>query len=388
MPLADLAFQITGSFEEARESDTGFVFARAVPWRAFDTPEGTARWSDLARRSGETNPFHEAWYLLAALRALDPQGKVNLLTVSAGSRLIGMLPVRRERSYFGRPLPHLAVWSHGNAFLGAPLIEQGLEADFWRAVLDWSDDSGGAAIFLHLPHIPLEGPAMRALHDLLAREGRHAALVHREERALLASDLPRDAYLQASLSAKRRKELRRQATRLGELGSLRFDRREDAADLDAWTEAFLRLEIAGWKGAAGSALASSPCTAALFRESLAGAADLGRLQRLTLYLDDRPIAMLAQFLAPPGAYSFKTAFDESYARFSPGVLLQLENLALLDRSDIAWCDSCAAADHPMIDHIWRERRAIGRLSVEIGGPLRRAMFRQVAKVEVGRHRRS
>ena len=97
-----------------------------------------------------------------------------------------------------------------------------------------------------------------------------------------------------------------------------------------------------------------------------------------------PIAMLATFLTPPGAYSYKTAFDERYARFSPGVLLQRENLAILERGDIAWSDSCAAADHPMIDHIWRERRPIGRLSIAIGGGLRRALFSRLAAAELGR----
>jgi hypothetical protein len=81
--------------------------------------------------------------------------------------------------------------------------------------------------------------------------------------------------------------------------------------------------------------------------------------------------MLANFLAPPHAFSFKTAYDEDLARFSPGVLLQLENLALLDRDDIALTDSCAAPDHPMIDHIWRDRREIVKVSIPIGGRLRR-----------------
>ena len=38
-------------------------------------------------------------------------------------------------------------------------------------------------------------------------------------------------------------------------------------------------------------------------------------------------------LTPPGAFSYKTAFDERYARFSPGVLLQRENLAMLERPE-------------------------------------------------------
>jgi hypothetical protein len=91
--------------------------------------------------------------------------------------------------------------------------------------------------------------------------------------------------------------------------------------------------------------------------------------------------MLATFLTPPGAFSFKTAFDESFARFSPGVLLQRENLEMLARADIAWADSCAAMDHPMIDHFWRERRTVVSRNVAIGGQARRLLFRALAARE-------
>jgi hypothetical protein len=94
--------------------------------------------------------------------------------------------------------------------------------------------------------------------------------------------------------------------------------------------------------------------------------------------------MLATLLAPPGAFAFKTAFAEDFARYSPGVLLQRENLGLLADPDLAWCDSCAAANHPMIDHLWRERRAIGRFSVAIGGRARRAAFSLLLKAEMAR----
>ncbi|HWU02973.1 MAG TPA: GNAT family N-acetyltransferase, partial [Novosphingobium sp.] len=116
-------------------------------------------------------------------------------------------------------------------------------------------------------------------------------------------------------------------------------------------------------------------------EALAGAATRGRLERLSLRLDGRAIAMLATFLAPPMAFSYKTAFDEDYARFSPGVLLQRENLDLLERPGVAACDSCAAADHPMIDHMWRERRDIGHLSIAIGGAARRGAFALLSRFE-------
>ena len=98
----------------------------------------------------------------------------------------------------------------------------------------------------------------------------------------------------------------------------------------------------------------------------------GRLDFLRLDLDGRAIAMLVNFLAPPGSFSFKIAFDEDFARFSPGVLIQLENLQILARGDIDWMDSCAAEHHPMIDSLWGERRSVVRVTVRLAG-LRRGL---------------
>ncbi len=84
--------------------------------------------------------------------------------------------------------------------------------------------------------------------------------------------------------------------------------------------------------------------------------------------------MLVNFLTPPGSFSFKTVFNEAWGRFSPGVLIQLENLKILDDPRIAWMDSCAVEDHPMIDGLWTERRAIVRVSVPLAGLRRRAVY--------------
>lgn len=347
--------------------------------------DDVAAWDALADEASEPNPFFESWYLLPSLRAFDPQGDVGALRFEIDGQLAGLMPLVRPSRYYRYPLPHLASWLHGNSFLGAPLVRRGAERAFWEALLLWADSHAGPGLFLHLRQMPLRGPLYEALQAVLRAQPRKAAVVQSEERAMLASPLDSEAYLEAAMSGKKRKELRRQFARLSECGELGIARTEHADGLDSWLDAFLTLEKSGWKGQAGSALACDPRTAQLFREALHGAAFRGRLERLTLSLDSRPIAMLATFLASPGAFSFKTAFDEDFARFSPGVLLQRENLAMLSNRDIAWTDSCAAADHPMIDHIWRERRRVGSLSIAIGGTLRRAAFGAWLRAETRRN---
>jgi CelD/BcsL family acetyltransferase involved in cellulose biosynthesis len=257
----------------------------------------------------------------------------------------------------------------------------GLEEEFWRALLAHFDRMARRALFLHLPLLPAGGPVDAALERVLTARPRAHYRVAEENRAFLAGEMSAAEYLEGSMSAKKRKELRRQHNRLAEEGTLVFERLEGEAGLSEWTAEFLALEAAGWKGEAGSALASAPDTTALFTQSLAGAAAAGRLERLALRLDGRAIAMLANFITPPGAYSFKTAFDEAYARFSPGMLLQLENLALLERDDVAWADSCAVEGHPMIERLWRGQRRMVSRNIAIGGPLRRAAFRLLMAYE-------
>ena len=71
-----------------------------------------------------------------------------------------------------------------------------------------------------------------------------------------------------------------------------------------------------------------------------------------------------------GAVAFKIAYDEAFARFSPGVLLELEHIRRLHEPGApAWMDSGAAPNHPMIDHLWRDRRSIEALVVPAGRSL-------------------
>ena len=353
-------------------------------WRKRDNAPDIQAWDALAATASEPNPFFESWYLLPSLRALDPHGSVRLAVLEQSGQWLGLIPLRWEPYYYSKPLPHWRAWCHENSFLGQPLIARWFEQSFWNALLGWLDHHAALALFAHLPQLGTHGPVHHALCAELTAHPRPAATVLEGERALLATQLSSDAYLEASLSTKKRKELRRQHRRLAEEGTLSVERCEGAQDIARWTEEFLALEASGWKGSAASALASARPTATLFRDALAEAAARGRLERLAIRLDGAPIAMLATFTAAPGAFSYKTAFAEDYARFSPGVLLQREALSLVEREGIEWIDSCAGADHPMIDHFWRERRRVASHSIAIGGSARRALFACLNRLETGR----
>ena len=332
--------------------------------------DDTQAWDALANDASEPNAFLERWFFVPAVEHLSIPADLRMLAVRIDDMLIGLMPVARAHRYGRMQVAHLQNWLHYHCFLGTPLVRAGWEAAFWSAALSALDRDPATRGFLHVTALDGEGPLATAL--LAARSG--AAIVHRSQRALLASSLGPTEYYETTVRAKKRKEIRRLQARLAELGTVAARHLTDPSELDAWIDTFLALEAAGWKGREGAALANDAGTAAFTRAALHGAQAAGRLDLLRLDLDGRAIAMLVNFRTPPGSFSFKIAFDEEYARFSPGVLVSLENLRSLADPAIAWMDSCAAPDHPMIDSLWGERRTLVRISVPLAGLRRRATF--------------
>lgn len=338
--------------------------------------EWNAPWDDLANHAAEPNPFYERWFLRSAIAHLRPEHNAQIVAVWQGRSLIGLFPVVTLARYGRAPIQHVENWLHYHCFYGAPLVRAGNETAFWDTVLPMLDDAKWVSGFLHLTGLDETGPTLRALRTV-----RRTDVVHRSERAKLQSRLSPTAYYETNVRKKKRKEIGRLQSRLREEGDLRAEQLADANALEEWIDDFLVLEAAGWKGRAGSALGAEKDTDAFFREAIGGAHAASRLEMRRLTLDGKPIAMLVNFLTPPGSFSFKIAFDEAYARFSPGVLIQIENLRLLERTDIQWMDSCAAEDHPMINSLWAERREIVRVTVPLAGAKRKAIFHAARALE-------
>lgn len=345
----------------------GFVGAIVLPDRICAT-----QWDRLAAAAVEPNVFAERWFAEAS-RHLAPPG-LRYLAVNAGTQLVALMPVVTAPRYGRLPLRHSQNWCHYHSFLGTPLIRRGCETAAWSAILATLDRLPGAGALLHVTGLVDDGAVHRGLVAAARQRGRPCDTVHRIERAMLASDLAPDAYYAATVRKKKRKELARLRARLAESGTIATRRLAADEAVGPWIDTFLALEQAGWKGQAGSALACTRETAAFFREVVTGAHRRGRLDMLRIDRDGVAIAMLVNLLAPPGAFAFKTAFDETLGRFSPGVLIQLDNLQILGCDAIDWVDSCAVENHPMINSLWGERRTIVRVSVPLAGWRNRTLF--------------
>ena len=131
----------------------------------------------------------------------------------------------------------------------------------------------------------------------------------------------------------------------------------------------MRLEAAGWKGREGVAASSRASDSDFLCQMAQGAARHGRLQMLALRLDQKPVALKLNLMTGEGSFAFKIAFDESFARFSPGVQLELDNVERAHRlPELRWMDSCAAPNRFMINHLWPDRREMQTIFFATGGP--------------------
>ena len=111
-----------------------------------------------------------------------------------------------------------------------------------------------------------------------------------------------------------------------------------------------------WKGKRGTAMAANPALQSALMEScqLLGAA--GKLRFWKFALNGKPIAIMHAIVEGDQAWLCKIAYDENYAKFSPGVLLILyATEKLFAERGITLVDSCAIPGHPMIENIWRDR---------------------------------
>jgi CelD/BcsL family acetyltransferase involved in cellulose biosynthesis len=321
-------------------------------------------WQELADDSAEANAFYEPWMLLPALKHFQ-SNKVEVLLAYGphpsnpkGKRLLcGLFPIVQRR---GR----VEAFRHRYCYLSAPLLRRGYERAALKAFLDIM---AARAQVVRLEDVPGEGPLRRHLVDELNGRGWPCIVSACYTRAVLKRAATAEDYLASAVPSKRRKEWRRQRARLCEQGAVGTFEVPAGDDPRGFVAELCAMEAAGWKGRKGVDAKRDQA----FLEDLAlNAAREGRQQLLALRVDGKAVALKWNLLAGDAGFAFKITFDESFARFSPGVQLELDNVErahLLPR--LRFMDSCAAPNRFMINHLWPDRREMQTLFFGTGRAL-------------------
>ncbi len=330
--------------------------------RAPDAPASLVNvpvdaWRRLEARAIEPNGYYLADWELAVNASAESLTDVSALTAWHDGSLIGLLPVVSFRRVHRLPLPVL-VNADAYGTLSTPLLDRDAAQEAAAALFAQGRQSGARAIVFH--NASLEGPAMAAIRDVLAKDGLSPRVITSHVRASLDATRDSEDVLRDGLGPKKLKELRRQRNRLAEHGEVTFHVARTPDEVASTLDTFLALEASGWKGKRGTALQQRAGDETFIRRATIALAARGQCEIVTLKVGEAAIASGVMIRHLDRAYYFKIGIDERFAKYSPGVQLTLDvTRHLCADPAIASADSTAAPGHPMIDPIWRERLTIG-----------------------------
>lgn len=323
--------------------------------------ETLAEWESLWRDSERPNPYFAPWFLKPAMEWLDPENTVRLILITdrTNGTLAGLIPVVAGSRYARLPLKHVSVWKPDHLYNGTPLVRLGYAKPAMDALIDWIGTCPMGIRFLRFTQLAADGPVYHAITAACSQHNRELFPQLRLARPALRQGRDDQALIEASQSTKHRAEMRRRFRRFAETGTVDLSEHTlTTATAPALIEAFLKLENSGWKKTApsGTALAKTEAEQRFFTDMMMAAAAGGHAAATILSRDAEPVALSFSLRDQDMQFGYKTAFDRSLAKFSPGVqVFQETTRRMLGTPDISLYDSCAMPGHPILDGLWPDR---------------------------------
>jgi CelD/BcsL family acetyltransferase involved in cellulose biosynthesis len=322
-----------------------------------------AAWARLSKTSLVDNPFYARPYLLAAMDTIDRGRSLEAVALEArGGGLYGLIPFERR---FGVAFAARNPYQ----FACAPLLDRAMApqaVEAWlRAIADRA--LPGAWCFRD---VALDGPLISIIEASAARHELDVLTVLPYGRAKLDRGLGSfERHAETVLSSNRRKDVERQLRRLRQRGQIAFERTACPSLVAQRVEDFLRLELAGWKGRAGTAFLCRPSHAAFARKAFSGSEGGGLAVVDSLLLDGIPIAISINIAAGATGFTPKCTYDEAFRSYGPGVVLEYLALkAFYEDERFDDMDAATTVDGHLIEGLWNGRASMGTLL--LGGPRR------------------
>jgi hypothetical protein len=284
------------------------------------------------------------------------------------TRLRFMMPYTVQKPSGGVGPSIMRAWANVFGPNGSPLIDGDDAAGVCEELLEiLARPHLNLPQVLVLPQIYADGAAARTLRMAALARDFPVYVTTPQTRAVLDTELDGEAYLKTTLTAHHRRGYGRLKRRLSEHGTLEFNIARDPDSVFQRMEEFILLEVSGWKGRKQTALLSDRMQTAFARETVNSFAERDMARIMTLDLNGRAVASLIVLIEAGIAHTWKIAFNESLERFSPGMLLIIEaTKSFIDDPNVKSADSCAVPEHPMMNRIWSDRKALQTLVIGLG----------------------
>jgi CelD/BcsL family acetyltransferase involved in cellulose biosynthesis len=328
-------------------------------------PSFGEQWDALTRRA-PVNVFMHPAALAAAQETRFAKLHVLLAWDQSLSphKLVGAWALQ-ERNIMPLGPAFLAAPPYDYAFVSNPVIDRDYVHEVMPAFLDAVAREPTLPKTLRLKYLDGECETYAAM--LAALNARASPLLKLAERA--RPFVSRDFGLKNSGST--RKKLRQDWNRLAAVGAVDIVNDRTPAAVRAAFEIFLAMEADSWKGARGTALLSNDKDATFARRMIGDLAAHENASVALLRVERRAVAAQVLLYCAGTAYTWKTAFNAEYGKYSPGALLvDKVTEQLFATTSIEAIESCSP-EGSFMAQLWAGRRATIDLLVDVG--LRRSL---------------
>lgn len=329
-------------------------------------------WDDLARKCTLPTALH-AW-TMAAARTIAAERRLRVVVAERGGVLVAAAP--------------LAESERGGDFelLGAREMHEPVDflfetPDALDPLVRWLARSGET---LSLQRLPAASPTVALL-----RRAQRARGVFAIRPAAPCPYVDLDQWREApTLNSRRRSDLRRAARRAAEHGEVSVSLMSPGpgAAPSLLREA-IEIEARSWRAQAGTALVQDEGRRAFFEDFCERCAHDGTLRIDLMRLGRQAVAMQIVLAHADSHWVFKIAFDESFSRCSPGLLLLKEAIDAAARAGLRtyellgnpapWIDAWTREKREMVaGRSYRGLRGIAHLGSDLTTEARNRLSRQ------------
>jgi hypothetical protein len=328
----------------------------------IDSPSlgAVPQWDDLVQRAS-SNVFMNP----AALKAAHDTGFAQIVMLLAWEqgaeprKLVGVwgLQLRKVAPLLPAVLEALP---YNYAFLSSPVVDPAFADEVIPAFFAAIENSPKLPNVVSLNSFDAEMPSHSSMLKLFSLRGIVPLMLSETARPFVTREFG------IKRSGSTRKKLRQDWNRLSALGAVDVVNDRTPAGVEQAFETFLAMEKASWKGEQGTALLSDSHDTAFVRRLLQELAARRDASVALLRIDGETIAAQVLMYCGATAYTWKTAYDAKFGKYSPGTLL-VDRITdeLLAGPDIRAINSCAAEDSFM-GQVWAGRRNMVDMLIDIG----------------------
>lgn len=318
-----------------------------------------ALWDNLVARASP-NAFMNPVALCAAadLEFADIRVLQAWNHSAAPKKLVGIWALQVRKILPAWP-SHLEGLPYEYAFLSSPVIDDAFIDEVISAFLSAIAGDRTLPKIVSLRSFDAESASYHAILKALAAQGGKRLELSEFARAVVTRDFG------VKRSGSTRKKLRQDWNCLCALGAVDIVNDRTPAGVQQAFETFLSLEAGSWKGEEGTALLSDAKDAAFVRRLIGALVEQGGASVALLRVDGRAIAAQVLMYCGSTAYTWKTAFDSEFSRYSPGALL-VDKVTedLFSAPGIDAIDLCSA-EGSFMAQLWSGRRKLVDLLVKV-----------------------